>query len=587
MLLLLLMLLSTLGLAAPQVGHRAWDVRDGLPVNGVQDVLLGPDGYIWVATIGGAWRFDGVRFTKIDTGPGGPPRVVSLASGEGDLVWMHTEQDEVIGVDSRTGQTSRFEAQAWQVARDGRLFVVDAGRLLEVSYGVARFVDNELLEGVQVDWVLHLPEVGTWVLGGERLIFLAPGGGGRKWALAELGVVEATALLEDPQGRGWLAGTGGLFRLPTDPEGAGAEPEPLRVEGKVWGAEAVAVLEEEGTVWVALPDGLWPWRAEQLGAPVAGDRGRPPDGQFQLESTGGHTWTATRTAVLLDGEVVHRLEAGDGVVAITLDHEDALWLATRRSGLHRLQPALFGSIGLAQGLRSDNVYSLAEARGALWIGGQYTWLSRIAGEEHTWQGPEAGLPKDVVAILGDEAGRLWVGAHADGLFVQEEPGDTFTHVGELGLCSVQALALLGDGTLLVGSDEGLYAQREGRWERLDEAWGLPGGLVRAVAEEADGTLWLGTNRGGLVRRRSGKSEVWGADSALGTDRVRWVQPVEGGAWVGTEDQGLVWVHDAGPSSRRLGPDQGLPDTYVHAVLFDGRGSLWGNSNQGLFRLDAE
>jgi len=43
---------------SPTFVHESWTVRDGLPVNSVNAVLQGRDGYIWVATFDGLARFD-------------------------------------------------------------------------------------------------------------------------------------------------------------------------------------------------------------------------------------------------------------------------------------------------------------------------------------------------------------------------------------------------------------------------------------------------------------------------------------------------------------------------------------------------
>jgi hypothetical protein len=45
---------------------RTWGVDEGLPSNRVTSLTQTPDGYLWVGTLGGLTRFDGVRFTIFD-----------------------------------------------------------------------------------------------------------------------------------------------------------------------------------------------------------------------------------------------------------------------------------------------------------------------------------------------------------------------------------------------------------------------------------------------------------------------------------------------------------------------------------------
>src|SRR5687768_6110905 len=53
--------------AAGPFVHSSWTVADGLPVNHIQSVLQSRDGYIWIATLDGLARFDGLRFTVYNT----------------------------------------------------------------------------------------------------------------------------------------------------------------------------------------------------------------------------------------------------------------------------------------------------------------------------------------------------------------------------------------------------------------------------------------------------------------------------------------------------------------------------------------
>src|SRR5262249_1373354 len=44
-----------------QYGHASWKVRDGFTKGQIQSFSQGPDGYLWLATGFGLYRFDGVK----------------------------------------------------------------------------------------------------------------------------------------------------------------------------------------------------------------------------------------------------------------------------------------------------------------------------------------------------------------------------------------------------------------------------------------------------------------------------------------------------------------------------------------------
>src|SRR5215471_16967087 len=51
-----------------QYHFESWDTDRGLPQNGIHSILQSHDGYIWLATLDGLVRFDGVRFTVFNVG---------------------------------------------------------------------------------------------------------------------------------------------------------------------------------------------------------------------------------------------------------------------------------------------------------------------------------------------------------------------------------------------------------------------------------------------------------------------------------------------------------------------------------------
>src|ERR1700678_1868493 len=47
-----------------QYAHTAWRVRDGVFAGAPTAITQTTDGYVWIGTLGGLLRFDGVRFVR-------------------------------------------------------------------------------------------------------------------------------------------------------------------------------------------------------------------------------------------------------------------------------------------------------------------------------------------------------------------------------------------------------------------------------------------------------------------------------------------------------------------------------------------
>src|SRR5262245_25733411 len=79
--------------AAPRFQIRQWTTEDGLPDNGVKGIAQTPDGYLWIGTLNGLARFDGLAFAKFTRG--NTPALVSdainaLAVDMAGTLWIAT-----------------------------------------------------------------------------------------------------------------------------------------------------------------------------------------------------------------------------------------------------------------------------------------------------------------------------------------------------------------------------------------------------------------------------------------------------------------------------------------------------------------
>lgn len=58
-----MMLAAATPTAHAQYQIESWTTDNGLPQNTVSSIVQTPDGYLWLATLDGLVRYDGVRFT--------------------------------------------------------------------------------------------------------------------------------------------------------------------------------------------------------------------------------------------------------------------------------------------------------------------------------------------------------------------------------------------------------------------------------------------------------------------------------------------------------------------------------------------
>jgi hypothetical protein len=83
-----------LAAAGPRFHVDAWGTRDGLTANEVVAIIQTHDGYLWLGTLNGLVRFDGLQFKVFDehNTPGLPSgRIVFLFEDSKTNLWIGTE----------------------------------------------------------------------------------------------------------------------------------------------------------------------------------------------------------------------------------------------------------------------------------------------------------------------------------------------------------------------------------------------------------------------------------------------------------------------------------------------------------------
>jgi ligand-binding sensor domain-containing protein len=92
-----LLILTNFGLAQYRIDR--WTTENGLPQNTVRQMVQTSDGYLWLTTLDGLVRFDGVRFTVFNKAnsknlPGN--RFINILAESDDTLWIGTEQQGLV-----------------------------------------------------------------------------------------------------------------------------------------------------------------------------------------------------------------------------------------------------------------------------------------------------------------------------------------------------------------------------------------------------------------------------------------------------------------------------------------------------------
>jgi signal transduction histidine kinase/ligand-binding sensor domain-containing protein len=379
------------------------------------------------------------------------------------------------------------------------------------------------------------------------------------------------AITQTPDGYLWLATQSGIVRF----DGVRALPLPLAPQHELPSSTVGALLAgRDGTLWIGTLDGLVSWKNGQLTEyPVLARR----TVLALLEDRTGTVWaggTAGPTAILCAIRGGSTTCSGDDgslgtvVASLYVDSKGSLWVGAT-TGLWRWNPGAPTRVlatpisrggGMTQGDHGSDVIVA--------VGNVREIIGRTVRDY-----PLQGVPLQLTAatVLRDRNGGVWIGTAAHGL-VHSYEGKTSMFSQRDGLSSDQVYAVFEgrEGSIWVGTSEGLDQFRELPVAALSVNQGLPAAAANSVLAARDGSIWIGTTDG-LTRWRDGRSTIYRrrGNSGLPDDEIQSLFE---------DERGRIWVSGfSGVAFFENGKFTKVPSVPAgakNAIESDNHGGLW-------------
>ncbi len=530
--------------AITQYGHDVWRRQNGLPSNSVSTLMQAKDGYLWIATSGGLYQFDGVRFQLVRTDTG----------------------------DSKNSETisELFES------RDSTIWVGTAyGGLRCLRDGVVRQYGPEHgMTERQIRSVLQTPTGALWV-GTSNGLFRSRNG---QFTRLNLTPTYYASVAVDHQGRIWAGTHDGIIVLDS------LDGAPLFSLGIAEGMTDLAVtivyVDALGGIWIGTNNGLIHWVNGALRRFSVAD-GLPVSHITAIhQDRDGNMWFGTPEGLAryTNGKI-STFSMRDGlshnyVLSLEEDVEGSLWIGTLE-GLNRLRDVNVTTFTSREGLGGDYVSGLREGKdGSIYFAGNRTgtltkfsrgtmttmrdvpvgpmyvtrdgsiWmaqtgrLSRLRNGVLTHFDSSSGLPYKWISALGEDSLSLLLFLDHTGImrFLDGRVQPFLLRNGSPFVTSdyVECFYTASDGTLWVGTTGGLLHFSGGDSALFLPSDGLADIWVGSVTEDNRHDLWIASPHGGLSRRHDGKFTSYTTKNGLATNEVYCVVADSfGDVWIST------------------------------------------------------
>ena len=555
--------------------HRMWTSDNG--IGAVFDIQQASNGYLWLTTSTGVFRFDGVRFQSIEEVTNGAVQnseihSAFLASSGG--VWLKTRavgllfwEDGRLNVFPDRRCTPALQMEGLAEDRDGSLWVQGSGGFFHLRGSVCDPVGVEqgypggfpaaiLVDSKGTVWVRTLAGGLFFLPQGQSKFQLLRYAAGTNSAAFVLATPTHNAFLhEAPDGTIWLSDDYGLRRV------TGTEGEPVFSSLHRKGPKENIrfgdfTFAADGSLWAVTDKGVRRFaRVQQWQTPQA------------MEDSPSESFTTVQGL------------SSNAAWKVFIDREGSVWVGTN-SGLDLLRRTILTALALPPTEEHD-FSVVAGDRGSVWIGNKSLPVTLVAADDTMTRFPET---RRTICLRRDRNGTIWsAGGGPSRLWRNSGTGFTPLPYPEEKVGPVISLAFdRNDDVWITTAIGGTYRSSHGEWSRQNEALGKRPGIIGAMAGDAAGNVWFGFSNH-LVRwdghdylRFSFPDGARGASESTMSVRGDHV-------WLG--GSGGIELFTQGHFYLLHWKDKDLLGR-VSGVVETGTGELWANGSSGITHVPA-
>jgi ligand-binding sensor domain-containing protein/tRNA A-37 threonylcarbamoyl transferase component Bud32 len=537
-----------------QYSTNSWQIERGLPNSSVLSIIQDLSGYLWLGTVEGLVRFDGVNFTRFEIG--------NAAEIQGNFVNnLYIDHSGIL----------------WIGTLRGKLLSLEQGR-------IKNHILNKNVSGMSNNCICEDNQGDLWV-GTSDGLFNRPSSNKEFFQKCfAFPSVRIRCLAKDLSGR-ILVGTMNQGVYISEKETwRRVLPDVEKIDGNIY----VLRQASDGYLWLGTETGLYGFQDKQL-LKHSLTSGLSTTITALVEDSDKNLWIGSENGLFrrrsIDFQFLDKEQAlGSNIInSLFEDAEGSLWVGGVESGLTQIRDEKVTALTEREDLIGSKFRCLHGGKdGALWAGGSGGYLNRYENDRvKNYRLPTRFENIEIYSLEQDGDDSFWLGTdsglvlfHKGGFREMPLPGPN-PRIG--------TRCVLKDrfGRLWIGTwGAGLLCRQGEKFTAYSTADVLPDNRIQSLFEDRQGNLWVGCESGLAVMKPGMLGNFFTESSLINCQVFSFFQDVQGVLWVGTR-QGLKVKK--GGSWGSVNSDRGLFDSRIYAILEDDLGYLWLSSERGIFR----
>jgi signal transduction histidine kinase/ligand-binding sensor domain-containing protein len=278
---------------------------------------------------------------------------------------------------------------------------------------------------------------------------------------------------------------------------------------------------------------------------------------------------------------------GTQVSDLCFDHENSLWLSTKKAGLVRLRDGSFINVGVNEGLSSNNVNIIVENKGRFFVGCDDGNVSIIDGNRVTsYEINTPNYNQGIRDIHFENDGEVFI-ANYQGLLIKKGTQETLLDLNKYGASNgirriLKAqdaiwLATRASGVVKISNPEEVTIYNSTNYLESD--------YILALEQNKEGDIYVGTHSGGVsVIRKNGEVENRSVEEGKSGILIFNIYLLENDVfWIATNIG--MYKYDGGSFEKVLLDEKLNAETIFDIEIINEY--AWLTSNRGLIRVNTK